>query len=231
MWTINSKNILRPITYTLLGLILVSFVYSCSITECEECDKNVPEEIEKISDGDFAAYKRFMQKHPDPEFNCCILNSGINSVNYNTIGHVQASQSLEITRDFFNYDLSQDTKNEFLSGYWGSNMDNITKFLIKNDAKLVVPSFIDSTFYPRLKKMKELGYDMNYSDPETGRNLFLDFSAMGYENKKFKDGEYAIECLKYLKSIGVDTKLKDANGKTALEIASDQKIIEYLKSI
>lgn len=228
---INSKNILSRTTKLFLILVLGGFVSSCAIIECEECDKNVPKEIEKISEGDFAAYKRFMQKHPDPEFSCCIRNSVINSVNYNTIGHVRASENLEITKDFFNYELSQDTKNEFLSGYWRNNRDKITKFLIKNDAKLVVPSFIDSTFCPGLKKMKLLGYDMNHIDPKSGRNLFLDFSAMGYENKKFKGGEQAIECLNYLKSIGADTKLKDAKGKTALEIASDPKIIEYLKTL
>jgi ankyrin repeat protein len=54
---------------------------------------------------------------------------------------------------------------------------------------------------------------------------------MGYEMDNFKDGDCAVECLKYLKSIGVDTKLKDAEGKTAIEIASDSTIIAYLKSI
>ena len=204
---------------------------SCSLVDCKECQANIPEELSKIGEGDFKEYKRFMQKHPDPEFICCVRNRGINSVNYSTRSYVLGCEDLEIIKDFFGYSLSQDTKDEFLNSYWTSSKDNIIQFLIDEGAKLERSNYCDSSFLPSLKKMNKLGYDMNYVNPKTGRNLFLDYSMMGYENKKFKGGALAVECLKYLKSIGVDTKLKDAEGKTALEIASDSTIIAYLKSI
>ena len=226
---IKSKNMNRIalVLITLLGKIL----FSCEVLDCEECKNGIPEELEKIGSGDFGAYKRFMKKHPDPYYKCCYKNSIINAETHSTKANVRGSGSLEIIKDFFTYDLSQSTKNEFLNGYWRGTQDDITKFLIDNGAKLDSRSYCDSTFLPGLKNLHKLGYDMNYVEPISGRNLFLDFSAMGYENEDFKDSDCAIECLKYLKSIGADTQLKDADGKTALEIASDPKIISYLKSI
>ncbi len=206
-------------------------MYSCEVVNCEECSNDVREEMKEIGSGNVAVYKSFMKKHPDPEYKCCDKNSIINAITYSTETYVQSSGNLEIIKDFFTYNLSQDTKNDFLRGYWGGSTHDITKFLIDQGAKLESYNYCDSSFLPDLKNLHRLGYDMNYIDPKSGRNLFLDFSAIGYEKEVFKDGECAIECLKYLKSIGVDTQIKDSDGKTAIEIASDPKIIDYLKTL
>lgn len=227
---IKSSNILK-VTAAIM-LILGCVVSSCKLTGCEECTIEIDQELDKIRQGDFAAYKNFMQKHPDPEYKCCVTNSVINSEVHKLKNAVRSSLDIEIITDFFSYNLSQDTKNDFLNVYWtGSKHEEITRFLINQGCKIKYTNYCDSTFLEGLKKINKLGYDMNYIDPKYGTNLFLDFSAIGYEQKVFKDGECAVECLKYLKSIGVDTKLKDADGKTALELASDPIIIDYLKGI
>ncbi len=225
---IKSSNILKMVTL-LIGAIC--FMSSCKLATCAECSDHTKEEMSKIGDGDFSTYKSFMKKHPDPYYSCCNRNSIVNSVTHRLENYVIGSNNLEIIKDFFTYNLSQTTKNEFLHSYWTDTTVEITRFLIENTAKLHYYNFCDSSLLHGLKSLHTLGYDMNYVDPKSGRNLFLDFSAIGYEKEVFKDGECAVECLKYLKSIGVDSKLKDADGKTALELASDPIIIDYLKGL
>ncbi|MEN9326659.1 MAG: hypothetical protein RI943_1080 [Bacteroidota bacterium] len=226
---IKSSNILKMVTILIFG---ICFISSCKLATCEECSEYTKEELRKIGEGDVYTYKSFMKKHPDPYYSCCNRNSIVNSVNHRLENYVIGSNNLEIIKDFFKYDLSQTTKNEFLHSYWtDTTAVEITRFLIENNAKLHYYNFCDSSLLLGLKSLHKFGYDMNYIDPKTGRNLFLDYSAIGYEKEVFKDGECAVECLKYLKSIGVDTKLKDVNGKTALELASDPIIIDYLKGI
>lgn len=226
---IKSSNIFK-IVALLIGTIY--FISSCKLATCEECSEDTKEELRKIGDGDISTYKSFMKKHSDPYYSCCNRNSIINSVIYSLDNFVIGSDNLEIITDFFSYNLSQKTKNDFLMGYCFGSNDEVTRFLIEQGCKLKYPASCDSSNLSVLKKLHKFGYDMNYIDPKYGTNLFLDYSAIGYGNAlEDGEGECAVECLKYLKSIGVDTKLKDADGKTALELASDPIIIDYLKGI
>lgn len=228
---------LRTINKLKVAVVALAIVHGCVVSSCrfvgcEECTEETKEELRKISDGDVSTYKRFMQKHKDPYYSCCNRNSIIDGVTYSLENYVRGSDYLEIITDYFKYDLSQKTKNDFMHLYWkGSEYEDITRFLIAQGCKVEYPSYCDSSFLEGLKKLHKLGYDMNHIDPNSGRNLFLQFSAIGYEQKEFRHGACAVECLKYLQSIGVDTKLKDIDGKTALELASDPVIIEYLKGI
>lgn len=221
----------KKLVNLVLLLVLATVLNACSAINCEECTESDIRKLDKIGSGDYAAYKRFMKKHPDPEFICIVLNSGINAVSPSTKSEVVGSGNLKIIKDFFTYDLSQKMKNEILESFWGDDEDELVRFLIEQGARLERYNYCAESFLPGLKQLHKLGYDMNYVDPETGRNIFLDYSKMGYEKDNFKGGDCAVECLKYLESIGVDTNIKDAEGKTALEIASDSTIIEYLKSI
>ena len=214
-----------------LLFVITATLAACSAVTCEECTEKTISELRKIGSGDYVTYKRFMKEHSDPAYKCRITNSIIDLQVLSVDTEVIASGNIKIIKDYFTYDLSQETKNEFLEGYWGDDEDELIRFLIKQGAKMERYNFCDDSFLPGLKKLNKLGYDMNYVDPETGRNIFLDYCTMGYEKDNFQGGDCAVECLKYLKSIGVDTKLKNAEGKTAIEIASDSTIIAYLKSI
>lgn len=214
--------------FTILGTI----IFSCSNVQCESCSKDVINSLELIGEGDNKVYQKFMDKYKDPNFCCCEEHSGliIDRSELCLENFVLSSNSIEITKDYFKFNLSQVVKNKFLNGYVNSDSDEIIKFLIGEDAKLETVYF---TFHlssvESLKKLHKYGYDFNYIDPNSGNNFFLDYSMCAPKNSQ--DHENVIECLKYLNSIGVDIKSKNLEGKTAIDLAPDSLVREYLKTL
>lgn len=80
-----------------------------------------------------------------------------------------------------------------------------------------------------MKKLKKYGYNLDYIDPNTGNNLFLDYSMC--EPRNSKEREMVFAYLKYLHSIGVNEKLKNFKGKSAVELARDSLVREYIKAL
>ena len=215
----------------LLILTLVStLTVSCTQIMCESCTEDQIKSLELISNGDYDAYRKFMDKYDDPDFSCCEDRSGIiiDQTELALSSYVQPSNSLAIIKDYFKYERSQDEKNYFLDGYVDREGDDIIRFLIKEGAK-IESVFATQFSVEGLKKLKRNGYDFDYIDPNTGNNLFLDYCYSQPRNSKKR--ENVIECLNYLGSLGVDKKLKNFEGKSALDLARDSLIRDYLKSL
>jgi ankyrin repeat protein len=71
------------------------------------------------------------------------------------------------------------------------------------------------------------GYDLNWQDPSNGYSLFLEFVGCPSD----EDAEGNIELMKYLISEGADINVLTKKGQTALDIAVNDKIIEFLKEL
>lgn len=212
--------------FTFLSILTVS----CSQIMCESCTEDQIKSLELISNGDYNAYRKFMDKYDDPDFSCCEDRSGtiIDRTELALSSYVQPSNSLAIIKDYFKYERSQDEKNYFLDGYVDREGDDIIRFLIKEGAK-IESVFATQFTVEGLKKLKRNGYDFDYIDPNTGNNLFLDYCMS--EPRNSKERENVIECLTYLRSLGVDIKLKNFKGKSAIDLAKDSLIRDYLKTL
>ena len=173
----------------LLILTLVStLTVSCTQIMCERCTEYQIESLELISNGDYNAYRKFMDKYDDPDFSCCEDRSGtiIDRTELALSSYVQPSNSLAIIKDYFKYERSQDEKNYFLDGYVDREGDDIIRFLIKEGAK-IESVFATQFSVEGLKKLKRNGYDFDYIDPNTGNNLFLDYCYSQPRNSKKRE--------------------------------------------
>ncbi len=213
------------LVFAFLSILTVS----CSQIQCKTCTKYDLKALESIVNGNYFAYRKFMRKYKDPNFSCC-KESYIHRLQLDLYIYVRSSHSLSIIKDYFKYELSQKVKNIIFIGYLEDDNEQILKFLIKKNGKIEgvyawgnILNIID------LKKLNKNGYDFSYIDPSTGNNLFLDFCKS--EPRNSKERENVIECLTYLHSLGIDIKLKNSEGKSALDLAKDSLIRDFLKTL
>jgi hypothetical protein len=218
------------------NLLILTFIstltLSCTQIVCKSCTEDQVKSLELISNGDYDAYLKFMDKYDDPDFSCCEDRSGtiIDRTELTLFSYVLPSNSLPIIKDYFNYGLSQENKNHFLNAYIDTDNENLVKFLIKKNAKIESAyATFNLSSVEALKKLKRFGYNMDYIDPNTGNSLFLDYSMCKPRNSR--EREIVFEYLKYLRSIGADIKLKNFKGKSAVDLARDSLIRDYLKSL
>ena len=210
--------------FTFLSILTVS----CSQIQCKTCTKYDLKALESIVNGNYFAYRKFMRKYKDPNFSCC-KESYIHRLHLGLRYYVKSSQSLSIIKDYYKYELEQEVKNEFLIGYLEDD-EEILNFLIKKNGKIEgVYAWGNMLNIIDLKKLNKNGYDFSYIDPSTGNNLFLDFCKS--EPRNSKERENVIECLTYLHSLGIDIKLKNSEGKSALDLARDSLIRDFLKTL
>ena len=212
--------------FTFLSILTVS----CSQIQCKTCTKYELKALESIVNGNYFAYRKFMRKYKDPNFSCCEENRGfIRRLHLDLRDYVKSSHSLSIIKDYYKYELEQEVKNEFLIGYVEDD-EEILNFLIKKNGKIEgVYAWGDMLNLNDLKKLYKNGYDFGYIDPSTGNNLFLDFCKS--EPRNSKERKNVIECLTYLHSLGIDIKLKNSEGKSAVDLARDSQIRDYLKTL
>jgi hypothetical protein len=216
------------------NLLILTFIstltLSCTQIVCKSCTEDQVKSLELISNGDYDAYRKFMDKYDDPDFSCCEDRSGtiIDRTELALSSYVQPSNSLAIIKDYFKYERSQDEKNYFINGYVDREGDEIIRYLIKEGAK-IESVFATQFTVEGLKKLKRNGYDFDYIDPNTGNNLFLDYCMS--EPRNSKERENVIECLTYLRSLSVDIKLKNFKGKSAVDLAKDSLMRDYLKTL
>ena len=213
--------------FTFLSILTVS----CSQIQCETCTKYELKALESIVNGNYFAYRKFMRKYKDPNFSCCEENRGfIRRLHLDLRDYVKSSSSLPIIKDYFKYELSQKVKDNFLTSYLEDDNEEILKFLIKQNCKILGDcAWADILSFDELKKLNKNGYDFSYIDSSTGNNLFLDFCKS--EPRNSKERKNVIECLIYLHSLGIDIKLKNFEGKSALDLARDSLIRDYLKTL
>jgi len=111
---------------------------SCNQIGCKSCTEDQIKSLELISNGDYDAYRKFMDTYDDPNFSCCKDRSGtiIDRTELTLFSYVLPSNSLPIIKDYFNYDLTQEVKNHFLNAYIDTDNEILIKFLIKKNAKI-----------------------------------------------------------------------------------------------
>lgn len=222
------KNINRLFNFCVLIILLTPLFQSCDLPT-KSCSNEEYLDLEKISEGDFETYKAFIEKH-GPNFSCW-FGLTPEHLKYS----VSASQSLKMYIDYFSYDIDQNTKNLFLNWDWKGKSDSLVWFLIRSGAELdrIHPSCDSSTLY-NLKRLHYMGYKLkdvvidNSISKVYPENLFFAYATYSFVPEVC---DCYLDVLKFLKSIGVDTNYKDKQGKSAIDVAANPCIKEYLKKL
>jgi len=106
--------------------------------------------------------------------------------------------------------------------------DSTLAFLLfKNGGKLSTLD-CDIWYYKKyLDKCKKLNYDFNWIDPADGNTLLMKYCRCPSSD----DSDKLVETIQYLITLGARTDIKNKMGKTAKEIAVNEKVKLFLEEI
>lgn len=208
-------------------LFFILLFYSCAPT-CSQSEIEVCREAEK---GNIKVVKGYIENGGDPELECHNTAGGkFGSENWLYFS-ICKSNSKELIEYYLTQKISDETKNKMLYFFSGTEDDAvIVKLLLKNNAHLNEYSdscnFIEGVLID-YKNLQKLGYDFNWIDPKDGNNILLKYAKCPATD----DETELVEMLKYFVEIGVKTNVKNNEGKTAYELAINEKVKEYLKNL
>ncbi|MFT5819849.1 MAG: ankyrin repeat protein [Crocinitomix sp.] len=178
--------------------------------------------------GNYAIVMDYLKNGGDPMLECEGIQGSYSGNKYHKMSsYMNSCDSLEKVKYYLTLDVSKELKDEYLHHYLVLENDEMVQYLISIGAHFDHYLFCFPQGLPRFKKAAELGYNLDWQDPDTGNNLFMNYAWC--ENEK--DAEANIIVLKYLVSEGTRTDLKNIEGKTALDLATNEKIKAYLMSL
>lgn len=196
-------------------------------TEIEICSDSMLALMDSVEAGNITVLKDFIAQGGDPECEC-YENSRVVPVLYRLGDKVRYSKSYDLISYYLSLNISQDYKDLMLGYYVGDQFPEITKLLVENNSRIsyrtarCIP--LDTTNYNKLLK---LGYDINGQDPKDGNTDFSQFAMC-----PCPDGAKEIKAsMRYLHEHGADHTIKNAQGKTALDLAEHPKIRAYIKRL
>ncbi len=197
---------------------------------CEpECTKEGRAVLKAAEKGDLQAVKDYLENGGDPLYSCGGSRSG-GLVDYQSKSldrKVMFSKSYELVEYYLTYDIPNEVKDEMLAVFASTdNNDKLIRLLMRNKGHLTtLRCYTDAI--AQLENLKKCKYDFNWINPEDGNNLFMDYAGC-----PAPDGATEIiEILQFLVDEGVKTKLKNKEGKTALDMAINPEIKAYIKSL
>lgn len=203
----------------------VDFVYTPK--EVEICSDSMLALMDSVEAGNLTILKDFIAQGREPECEC-YENSRVVPVLYRLGDKVRYSQSYDLIRYYLSLNISQEYKDLMLGYYVGDQFPDITKLLVENNSRIsyrtarCIP--LDTANYNKLLK---LGYDINGQDPRDGNTDFSNYSMC-----PCPDGaKEIIASMRYLHENGADHTIKNAEGKTALDLAEHPKIRAFIKRL
>jgi ankyrin repeat protein len=240
---------LMKIKHLFLLLVLASFV-SC-LSDSENNSNDLKRKIEEgvlnmlfqtdrpcseeenaimiaVDSGNYEVVMDYLQNGGDPMLECkCNKNSHYGCTYTRLYSYMEHCDTVEYVKYYLSLDISDEIKNDFLLHYLVLKKDEMASHLISIGALLEDNYFCFDTSLPLIKKAIDLGYDINSRDPDSGWTLLMEFAFC--ETEEYVDCK--IEGIAYLISEGALLDLKDNDGKTALDIATNEEIKAYLMSL
>ena len=209
------------------GVVFLFFAIHACLPTCNDKELAV---IEAAENGDVEAVKAYFENRGDPMLECHNTAGGKFGSTKWLYFSVCKSESLPLIKYYLSQNISDEIKNKMLYYYSDVKDDNIdiVKLLIDNKAKIV--EYVESCIYSkntlsRYNKFNKVNYNFNWIDPKDGNTILMKYvKCPANENE-----DELLDLIKYLVKIGVKTDIKNNEGKTAYEIAVNEKVKEYLK--
>lgn len=178
--------------------------------------------------GNYEVVIDYLKNGGDPMLECeCEKKSHYDCTNTRLSSYMQVCDSIGYVKYYLNLEIADEIKNEFFDYYLILGSDEMAQYLISIGAQLTDHYICFPTTLPRITKAVELGYDINSQDSKNGWTLLMQFAFC--ENEDYVDCK--LEGIEYLISEGALLDLKNNEGKTALDIATNEKIKTYLESL
>jgi hypothetical protein len=220
----NNKN---PITLSDI------FPVQEKIDICTEAEQAM---IRAADKGNYQPIWDYLANGGDPMLQCRDRTRPMNYT-YSLYIPIMLSDSLELIKYYLSFELSQYVIDQMLMHIIidENSNDELITLLVDKGAHY----FDENFFYPCYKenikvyqKLARNGYDFNWRNPSLGGETVLMTLAQCPVNLPDYDNvDKILEIIKFLVDNGAKTDVKNDQGKTILEVAENEKIIEYFKSI
>ncbi|MCC7453464.1 MAG: ankyrin repeat domain-containing protein [Crocinitomix sp.] len=140
--------------------------------------------------------------------------------------YMKSCDSMEYVKYYLTLDIPDEERNDFLQFYIMLENQEMVLYLVELGAYLpdVYNNCTDCIDF--FKQAGDMGYDFNRQNPETGNTILMTMAfCFGCDEVKGQ-----LEAIKYLISQGARLDIKNHDGQTALDLATDEKIKAYLMS-
>jgi hypothetical protein len=214
----------------ILSIFLIGTFVDCSspheLKKTTVCDDLEIEMLDSIQAGNISYLRDYLSNGGDPLFECYENTRAVPGT-YRLLDRVASSNSFEIVELYLDQNLSKEAKDDLLTHFINED-SSIVQVLIDNGARI---SFSVNNCLPidtlRHNSLEKYGYNYDFVDSNTGMTEFLDYSMCPCP----KGADKIIETLKYLIRKGANPNRTDVKGRSAYDLATNQEIKIFLKSI
>jgi hypothetical protein len=203
--------------------------------EVEICSIEEESMFEATDTGNYLPVREYLANGGDPMLKC--LDRTRQRYSNTLYISVMLSDSVELIKYYLSFDLTQYVIDQMLMYFIidENSNDDIVTLLVNKGAHY----FDENFFYPCYKenikvyqKLARNGYNFNWRNPKFGGETILMTLAQCPVNQPDYDSvDKILEIIKFLVDNGAKTDVKNDQGKTILEVAENEKIIEYFKSL
>jgi hypothetical protein len=191
------------------------------------CSEEEWQIIEAVDSGEYELLANYLEGGGDPCLSCSVgPNEPAGRESSSLDIHVMSCDSTEFIKYYLTFDIPDDVLSFHFSFIIARRDDELVKYMIDSGAYLDDHSFCFNESLDRIKYVLNLGYDINKQDLESGETLLMRYA--WNENEELVDCK--LEVLKYLIENGADITLKNHQDKTAVDIASSEKLKTYLQT-
>lgn len=201
-------------------------------TNCAPCSEKEQEVLTAALNGQVAPVKAYLENGGHPALKCKSFVKG----NLSTIPStehlyvkIMRSRSFPMLKCYLDYDVPQLILNDlllhfiYIGGY--DDYPEFRQLLVDKGGNINYLGESCRIFsIPEIYQLSRYNYDFNRVNPENGNTLLMEFAACPL----IVGEEEVIEIINFLISEGARTDIKNKEGKTALDLAKNEIIKEFL---
>ena len=202
--------------------IIILLFISCK----NQCDEKTTKLLEDVRNDNYSEIKKILDNGGSATESCYDSIAGKFGGGVSILSKCIQLEKIELVKLILSYEINSDSipKSEILKLALLKKDTLFIKNLIeKYDSKVYISGHNDNLNLDKIKLLKNAGYDFNYID-SYGNTLLIDI----VNNTGIEENEL-LSVIKYLVEIGAKIDIKNYEGKTAYELAINEKVKEYLK--
>lgn len=177
--------------------------------------------------GNYEVVMAYLKNGGDPMLECKCEKKSNDNCSYPELSlYMLDCDSIRYVKYYLSLNITNKIKNDFFDYYLAIGNDEMSEYLISIGALMTNNYGCFPNSLPRISKAIELGYDINLQDPKNGWTVLMQFAFTSDP----EEVDCKVEGIKYLISQGARLDIKNHDGQTALDLATDEKIKAYLMS-
>lgn len=218
---------------TLKSLLLISNIFSILLlSSCNRCNTKELEVLQAAREGDIVTIKKYFEDGGSPILSCFDGSSGgpLNFSEDDLYYVICKSESESLIKYYLEQELTEEIKNKMFYFFIEEKNKTFIQYFIEKKIGNNLIFFLAKNCSNIMSReihyvLTENSFNFNYINPENGNTILMEYATCSGDTET----EDLLELIKYFISIGVKTNIKNHEGKTAKELAVNQKVKDYLE--